>query len=239
MCESIRLDFDGEQVEARDGQTIMEVAHEHEIYIPHLCGHAELSTHGSCRVCMVKVNGQPVASCTRPAVDGDRVEVETGELRELRRAVVEMLFAEGNHFCPCCEKSGSCELQAIAYRLGIDSVRYPYQFPRREVDASHEQILLDHNRCILCGRCVRASRELDGKTIFEFVSRGRTKRVAVSSREGIGGTNLTVEDRAVEVCPVGAMLRKHKGFDVPLGERPFDHEPIDVPPEKVLGGEKP
>jgi len=184
------------------------------------------------------VNGRPVASCTQPAVDGDKVEVETVELRDLRRAVVEMLFAEGNHFCPCCEKSGRCELQAIAYRLGIDSVRYPYQFPLREVDATHEDILLDHNRCILCGRCIRASRELDGKTIFEFVSRGKTKRVAVSSEKGLKDTELEVDDCAVEVCPVGAILRKRKGFDVPVGERAFDHEPIDVHPERALGGAK-
>jgi [NiFe] hydrogenase diaphorase moiety small subunit len=98
--------------------------------------------------------------------------------------IVEMLFVEGNHFCMFCEKSGNCELQAMAYRFGITAPKYPYLFPKREVDASHPDVLIDHNRCILCARCVRASRDVDGKHVFEFVGRGPDKRSRSTPRRG-------------------------------------------------------
>ncbi len=107
------------------------------------------------------------------------MENDTAELNGHRKALLEMLFVEGNHFCMFCEKSGNCELQALAYRFGILAPRFELQFPRRDVDASHPDVMIDHNRCILCGRCVRASRDLDGKSVFGFVGRGARKRIAV------------------------------------------------------------
>jgi [NiFe] hydrogenase diaphorase moiety small subunit len=166
------------------------------------------------------------------------VENDSERVRELRRQVVEMLFVEGNHFCMSCEKSGNCELQALAYRLGITAPRYPFRFPEREVDASHPDILVDHNRCILCARCVRASRDLDGKHVFGFVGRGAQKRIVVNDGASLRGGGADVTDRALDVCPVGALLRKRAGFRVPVGRRDYDGEPIGSDIERRRGREE-
>ena len=121
------------------------------------------------------------AACTQPAAPGIVVENDTEDLKNIRTKIIEMLFVEGNHFCMFCEKSGHCELQALAYRFGIYAPGLPYLFPRRDVDASHPDIFIDRNRCVLCGRCVRASRDLDGKHVFQFVERGPEKKVAINA----------------------------------------------------------
>jgi len=172
------------------------------------------------------VNGRPQAACVQTVAPKMVVENNTEKLRAWRRAVVDMLFVEGNHFCMFCEKSGNCELQAVAYRLGIPAPQYPFLFPKRDVDASHPDVLIDHNRCILCGRCVAASRDLDGKTVFEFVGRSIHKRLAVNSAARLKDTNLDLTDEAVQVCPVGAILKKRVGFAVPIGKRLYDQAPI-------------
>jgi [NiFe] hydrogenase diaphorase moiety small subunit len=218
--------LDGKEITAQPGQTIMQAADAAGVYIPRLCAHGELTPHGSCRVCTVKVNGRPQAACTQPALPNMQVDIDTPELRNVRRSLVEMLFVEGNHFCPFCEKSGNCELQAVAYRLGVDAPRYPYLFPQREVDATHPDVMIDHNRCILCGRCARASQELDGKHVFDFVGRGPHKKVAVNAEAGLSGTQLELADKAVSVCPVGSILPKRVGYRVPVGQRLYDHKPI-------------
>lgn len=226
MSNTVTFMIDGEVVEAAAGLTILEAAERAGHYIPRLCHHPELVPHGGCRVCTVLVNGRPQAACTQPVAPGILVENSSQEVRRLRTDLIEMLFVEGNHYCMFCEKSGNCELQALAYRFGITAPKYPYQFPRREVDATHPDILIDHNRCILCGRCVRASRDLDGKQVFQFAGRGRHRRVAVNAESGLGATDAEVTDRAVDVCPVGAILRKRVGYVVPVGRRRYDQEPI-------------
>jgi [NiFe] hydrogenase diaphorase moiety small subunit len=114
----------------------------------------------------------------------------------------------------------------MAYRLGITAPRLPYLWPKREVDASHPDILIDHNRCILCARCVRTSRDLDGKNVFGFVNRGPEKKLAVNAQAKLKDTNADVTDQAFDACPVGALLRKRVGYAVPVGQRTYDHEPI-------------
>jgi [NiFe] hydrogenase diaphorase moiety small subunit len=137
-----------------------------------------------------------------------------------------MLFVEGNHFCMFCEKSGNCELQALAYRFGITAPKYPFMFPQRDLDASHPEIFVDRNRCILCGRCVRASQELDGKHVFGFVGRGTTKRVAVNASTNLAETEAEAGDEAIAACPTGSLLVKRVGYAVPVGKRKFDSRPI-------------
>jgi [NiFe] hydrogenase diaphorase moiety small subunit len=226
MSDTIKFRIDGQEITAKPGQSIIEAADEHDVYIPRLCYHPKVPCHASCRACAVKVNGRVQPACSFPASDGAEVEFDTDEMKDLRRSIVEMLFIEGNHFCPSCEKSGDCELQAVAYRMEIESPRYPFQFPHRDVDASHPDILIDHDRCILCSRCVDASRILDGKNVFEFVQRGIHKKLAVNSDAGLGGTNMELTDEAVHICPVGAILPKRVGFKVPIGERHYDSAPI-------------
>ncbi len=226
MSETIRFLIDGAEVTATRGQTIIQAADEAGVYIPRLCFMKDLSPGGSCRVCTVLVNGRPQAACTHPVGPGMIVDNDTPELWKWRKSVVEMLFVEGNHFCMVCEKSGHCELQALGYRLGITTPAFPYLFPKRDVDATHPDVFIDLNRCIMCGRCIRASRELDGKNVFQLVGRGHKERVGVNSSSFLGHTNLSVDDKAVQACPVGALIVKRVGYSVPIVKRRFDTSPI-------------
>jgi [NiFe] hydrogenase diaphorase moiety small subunit len=161
------------------------------------------------------------------AAAGMVVESDTEEINGERRALTQMLFVEGNHFCPSCETSGNCQLQATAYHLGMMSPHYDHFFPNRAVDASHPQFLLDFNRCILCSLCVRASRDVDGKNVFALSGRGIATHLIVNAKSGqLGDTNFTAADKAAYVCPVGVILRKRKGFAVPIGERTYDRKSI-------------
>jgi [NiFe] hydrogenase diaphorase moiety small subunit len=223
---SLHVTIDGMEISANEGQTILEAAQAAGIYIPRLCYHPELVPGGHCRLCTVKANGKPINACTMTVTDGMVIENDTAEMNTERRHILEMLFAEGNHFCPFCETSGSCELQALAYRLGMTASRYPYFFPRRQVDASHPDVFIDRNRCVLCGRCVRASRDRDGKNVFGFVGRGIGTLIAVDSETGLSDTQLRAADRAAQLCPTGSIVIKGLGYRVPYGKRRYDLRPI-------------
>jgi len=226
MSEGIRFTIDGVEVTGQPGETILKAADRAGIYIPRLCAHKELAPFGACRVCTVMANGRPQSACTFPIAEGMVVENDTADLRNHRRALIEMLFVEGNHYCMFCEKSGNCELQPLGYRFGILAPRFPYQFPDRDVDASHPDILVDRNRCILCARCVRASRDLDGKNVFQFVGRGKHKKIWVNAEARLADTGADVTDRAADICPVGAILKKRTAYQTPIGRRLYDSQPI-------------
>lgn len=232
--DAIVFKVDGVEVRAARGQTIMQAADKAGIYIPRLCDVEGLDPQGSCRVCTVKVNGRFAAACTQPAAPGMEVENDTLEIRNCRRDLVRMLFHEGNHLCPCCEASGRCELQALGYRLGIlQPDKYPYLQPVRPVDATHPDIMLDTNRCIRCGRCIRASRDLDKKSVFGYVGRGIHKQVGVNGKD-LAHTNVDIGDKSVAqgTCPVGCIIQKRRGFHDPIGRRKFDLRPIGPELEK-------
>jgi len=226
MSESaFTFTIDGIRIAADAGQTIMEAADAAGVYIPRLCDHEGLRHQGGCRVCTVKAGGRSVAACTQPAAPELVVESETDYINRLRRDLVEMLFHEGNHLCPICEASGNCELQAMAYRLDMTApTKFPYLEPCREVDATHPDIALDTNRCISCGRCIRASQDIDLKGVFGYVGRGIHRRVSVNGNDLVD-TDADIADNAVsaDVCPVGCIIRKGVGFATPIGEREFDH----------------
>ena len=219
--------LDGREIPFTAGQTIMDAALAAGEYIPHLCHNPEFTPHGSCRVCIVKVRGRPVSACTAPAADGIEVDSSSPEIQGTRRAILQMLFVEGNHLCPGCEKSGACQLQAVAYYTGMLAPRFTHFFPRREVDASHPDFIIDFNRCILCELCVRASRDRDGKQVFAIGGRGLASHLRIESPSGkLGDSSFEATDEAAHVCPVGAILPKYRGYDVPIGERLYDREPI-------------
>ncbi|MDA0336247.1 MAG: 2Fe-2S iron-sulfur cluster-binding protein [bacterium] len=233
----IKFTIDGIRIEATAGQTIMEAADAAGIYIPRLCAHPELKPYGSCRVCTVLVNGRPQSSCTQPASDGLVVENNSEQTQHIRRDIIEMLFVEGNHYCMFCEKSGNCELQAIAYRFGITAPKFALQFPAQNVDATHPDIFIDRNRCILCARCVRASRDIDGKNVFQFLGRGAKRHLGINSDANLKNSNIDVTDRAIGICPVGALLPKRVGFHTAVGQRLYDIEPIGTAIERRRSAE--
>jgi [NiFe] hydrogenase diaphorase moiety small subunit len=225
--------LDGEDLPFDPGDTVLQAATRAGRYIPHLCWHPEFAAHGSCRICSVKVNGRAGAACTVQAAAGLDVQSNTEELNAHRKTLLQMLFVEGNHFCPSCEKSGNCLLQATAYQMGMEGPHFEEFYPDRPVDASHPDILLDFNRCILCELCVRASRDVDGKNVFAIGGHGIGTHLLVNSESGrLADTTMTLADRAAAVCPVGVILPKRRGFVIPIGQRRFDAKSVS---EQVEG----
>ncbi len=219
--------LDGKTIPFKPGQTIMDAALAAGESIPHLCHHPEFTPHGSCRICIVRSNGRTFSACTQPASQEMEVENNTPAINQQRRALLQMLFVEGNHICPGCEKSGDCQLQAIAYELEMLTPRFTHFFPHREVDASHPDLILDFNRCILCELCVRASRDMDNKNIFEISGRGMKAHLTINSASGkLGDSQINSSDRAARICPVGALLPKGEAYKKPIGQRRYDQTPI-------------
>ena len=230
--------IDGREIPFTQGETLMDAALAAGIYIPHLCHNPEFAPHGSCRLCIVTVNGRHSAACITPAADGVVVENNSDALMERRRTLLQMLFVEGNHQCPGCEKSGACQLQAVAYYCGMLAPELTHLYPRREVDASHPDVAIDFNRCILCELCVRASREVDHKHVFAINGRGIDTHLVVNSESGkLGDSLFDATDKAAHVCPVGAILPKHQGFEVSIGKRLYDLEPISRVGDVAAQGE--
>ncbi|MDZ7751567.1 MAG: 2Fe-2S iron-sulfur cluster-binding protein [Gammaproteobacteria bacterium] len=229
MTDQPTFTLDGEEIPFAEGQTVLQAALTADVYIPHLCYHPEFKPHGSCKVCTIRADGRNAAACTLPARAGMAVESASDALNGLRKVLVQMLFAEGNHFCPACEASGDCQLQALGYDLQVTTAGFRHFYPVRPVDASHPELWLDFNRCILCELCVRASNEVDGKSVFGLSGRGAGKHLIVNALSGrLADTDIAVTDKAVEVCPVGVILKKRDGFAVPIGQRRFDRSPISA-----------
>ena len=219
--------IDGRDIPFTPGQTIIEAATAADVYIPHLCHNPEFKPHGSCKLCTVQVNGRNCSACTMPAAEGQQVLNNTKELNEARRSITQMLFVEGNHVCPGCEKTGNCQLQAVAYFVGMLDTHFPHFFPIRNVDASHPDVMLDLDRCILCELCVRASRDMDGKSVFGIAGRGMQSHLVVNADSGrLADTDIDVHDKAAQVCPVGAILVKRTAWQQPIGERIYDREDV-------------
>ena len=225
MASFVRFTLDGRACLAEEGAQLVAAAKECGVYIPTLCNYPGIPPKGACRICTVLVNGIPQTACTTKVVEDMAVVTRTPELEEFRKAVVEILFAEGNHLCPSCERSGNCELQALAYRYRVTVPHFPYLFPKSDVEAWHPKLVKDHNRCIQCKRCIRGIHNAEGKAIFAFGKRG-DKVVINIDPETSKNISDELAQRAMDICPVGAILRKGKGFDTPIGRRKYDHQPI-------------
>ena len=220
--------LDGIDIPFEDGETVMDAALRAGEYIPHLCHNPDFPPHGSCRVCVVDVNGRHVCSCTLPAAENMDVDNSSDAIMDKRRTLLQMLFVEGNHFCPSCEKTGNCQLQGVAYYLDMHDNHFPHFFANREMDASHPDILIDHNRCIFCNLCVRASQEKDNKNVFAISGRGINKRLIINSKSGqLIDSDIDINDCATHICPTGAILIKRTAYQVPIGQRIYDHHKID------------
>jgi len=233
MSEKIKFTIDGKECFAEPGQNILDAATDNGVYIPSLCHMRGVKPAGACRLCNVKISGRLMTACTTPAEQGMEVENDIPEIQDLRLAIIEMLFVEGNHFCPACEKSGNCELQALAYRYQMMVPRFPYEFPVKEIDASNPKLIIDHNRCILCKRCIRSFKDENGKNIFAFKRRGHKLQINIDEKLS---ANLSDEmaQKAMDICPVGAIIRKEKGFNEPIGTRKYDKMPIGSNIERVI-----
>jgi bidirectional [NiFe] hydrogenase diaphorase subunit len=206
------LVIDGKDVSARAGQTILQVARENGIEIPTLCHIDGLSDVGACRLCVVEIKGSTklFPACVTSIYEGMEVTTDSERLQRHRRTIVELLFAERNHVCAVCVANGHCELQSLAQHLGLTHVRVPYRNPALPVDASHERFTLDHNRCVLCTRCVRVCAEIEGAHVWDVMGRGIESMVITDLHENWGESTCTRCGKCVQVCPTGALFDKSK-----------------------------
>ncbi len=223
MQNPITITIDGKEVQVRDGELLLNAIRKAGVDMPSLCYYEHIDPPlGTCRVCTVEVNGRHTASCTTLARNGMNVVVhDDPTLHDTRKAMVEMLFAEGNHFCPACEKSGDCDLQGMGYQLGVNVSRFPHLFVDRIIDYNPKRVVIEHNRCIRCRRCVDEVLTTDGKRVFSFANRGNDTEVAIDYEQE---ATLTEEQavHAMHICPTGAILVRGKSLARPFGDRKYD-----------------
>jgi bidirectional [NiFe] hydrogenase diaphorase subunit len=214
--QQISIRINNKLCTATEGDTIYQVAAANGHSIPSLCYMEGLSSPGSCRLCLVEVAGigKLLPSCTTPAQNGMSVSTESETLARNRVMALELLFLERNHVCAVCVSNGHCELQSMAQELGMTHVHLPYNFPRLPVDVSHPRFVLDHNRCILCSRCVRVCDEVEGAQVWDISARGiNSMLVAELNRPWGEATSCTSCGKCVQVCPTGALVEKGQAVE--------------------------
>jgi bidirectional [NiFe] hydrogenase diaphorase subunit len=210
------LKVDTRDVGAQEDQTILEVAQENGIAIPALCHLDGLSDVGACRLCLVEVKGarRLLPACTTQVDEGMEVTTTSETLRKYRRMILELFFSERNHICAVCVANGNCELQSLAQGMGMDHVGVSYLQPKVPVDASHTRFVIDHNRCILCTRCVRVCDEIEGAHTWDVMGRGINARVITDLNQPWGSSETCTScGKCVHVCPTGALIDKGQSIE--------------------------
>ena len=211
---SISITINGRDINAEAGQTVLEAAGAAGIEIPTLCHHPALKPIGACRVCLVEIAGQRSLqpACTFPLAARMSIQTESPKVVEARKFVLELIFSERNHFCMTCEMSGDCELQKLGYRYGLDHWMYPTYTQNFPVDASPEDFLLDHNRCVVCRRCIRACSELVANHTLDLRQRGAFTMLSADMDAPLGKSSCIACGNCLDVCPTGALVEKRAAF---------------------------
>jgi len=210
--KKVKVTIDGKEIMAEEGSTILAAAQQNGMYIPTLCHHSALSSWGGCRICVVEVDGSPklVASCVTPVRECMEVVTSNARIIESRRTILEFLFAERNHNCMFCPQSGDCELQKLAYELQMDHLTVSFTFKEFPTDISNEYMALDHNRCILCGRCIRACREIAGAYVLNYQNRGPHTLVGFDLNETREQSSCDKSGVCMQLCPTGAIYNRYR-----------------------------
>ncbi|MBM4445942.1 MAG: 2Fe-2S iron-sulfur cluster binding domain-containing protein [Chloroflexi bacterium] len=212
--KEITLTINGNQVKGKEGDTVLDICQANGIDLPTLCHYKGLNDVGACRLCVVEIERErrPVPACTYPARDGLVIHTHNEKLEKYRRLVLELLFTERNHLCAQCVASGDCELQNLAYKYQMDNARYPYSWPALPVDSVNDYLVIDHNRCILCGRCIRTCDEIVGVHTLDFGYRGWKDMVVADLNQPLGQSSCISCGACFQVCPTGAIFSKNSAY---------------------------
>lgn len=210
----ITLTVNSKQVKGKQGDTVLDVCVANGIDLPMLCHYKGLVDVGACRICLVDIEKErrPVPACTFPARDGIVVKTSTPQIEKYRRLILELLFTERNHLCAYCVASGDCDLQKLAYKYQMDNARYVYSWPNQTVDPSHPFIVMDHARCVLCGRCIRTCDELAGAHTLDFMKRGWKTNVSADINQPLGESSCISCGGCFQACPTGAIFSKASAY---------------------------
>lgn len=218
------LQIDGKRLGAKGNQTLLEVASENGIEIPTLCHLEGLSEVAACRLCVVEVRGssRPLPACATQVQEGMEVTTQSEKLVRYRKMLISLILTERNHICSVCVSNGHCDLQSLAQTLRVDHSDLPYRHPKVGVDASHGRFTIDHNRCILCTRCVRVCDEIEGAHTWDVKGRGVDARVVTDLDQPWGQSDsCTSCGKCVHVCPTGALHEKGRSVTEMTKRRQF------------------
>lgn len=211
MENKLTITIDGHACSASPGQTVLDVARKNGVYIPTLCYHARTGKAGKCRACLVEIEGLPALkeSCGLEVRDGMGIKTNTERILEVRKMIVELHLSNCKHNCYSCESNGNCELQDMAYHCGIEEPHFPVDVPSIPLDDSSEGIIRDANKCIQCGRCIKACNNNVMNEVLDFGWRSGNTRVICDDDKPMGESSCVQCGECVQVCPVGALTFKN------------------------------
>jgi bidirectional [NiFe] hydrogenase diaphorase subunit len=204
----VNLKIDGIEVAVPEGTMILKAAKENGILIPTLCNLEGLTSYGGCRLCLVEISGSSklFPACITPVSAGMEVTTNSEKLKEYRKTTVQLLLSEKTHICSSCVANNHCELNTLANQLGVDHTIFERKWTSLKIDSTHDFLVIDPNRCILCTRCLRVCDEIEGVHTLDLKLRGKDSQVIMDlDEQWANSCSCTSCRKCAKVCPVGAI----------------------------------